>query len=138
MGFPLLDIVGIAGKLLDKILPDKEANAAAKAKLLELQLNGELEAMRAETDLAKGQMEVNKTEALNANLFVSGWRPFIGWCCGAIFIANFFVIPVLAWASPIWNIPPPPRLEVGEVMTVLGGMLGLGSLRTVEKVQAMK
>lgn len=129
-------IIDLGSKLIDRIIPDKEAKAEAQYKLLELAQKGELAALAAETELAKGQLEINKAEAANGNLFVSGWRPAIGWLCGAIFGANYVVVPFLAWISPLLGIAPPPRLEIGEVLPVLLGMLGLGGLRTVEKVQS--
>lgn len=137
MGFPLAAVLDIGTKLIDRVIPDKEKQAEAKLRLLELQQQGELAVLVAETDLAKGQLEINKVEAAHGNLFVAGWRPAMGWTCVAIFLANFVGVPLLAWVSPLLTLPPPPRLDIGEVMPVLLGMLGLGALRTTEKVKGV-
>jgi len=131
----ILDFLNFGTKLIDRLIPDKAAKAEAQLKLLELQQTGELAQLTAETDLAKGQQEINKVEAASTNLFVSGWRPFIGWACGAIFVCNYIGVPLLAWLSGYFNIPPPPRLDIGEVLPVMLGMLGLGGLRTAEKIK---
>lgn len=127
------EIFSIGMKLIDRILPDPQKKLEAQEKLAELAQRGELAQLQAETQLAVAQNEVNKVEAANANIFVSGWRPFIGWCCGAIFACNYIGVPFLAWLSPLLDIPPPPRLDIGEVIPVLLGMLGLGSLRSYDK-----
>lgn len=137
MGFPLLDVIGIGAKLIDKIIPDKGAAAEAKLKLLELQQTGELAQLTAETDLAKGQQDINKVEAASSSIFVAGWRPALGWVCASIFAANYIGEPILAWLSPLLSLPPPPRLDMGEVYPVLLGMLGLGGLRTAEKMKGV-
>jgi hypothetical protein len=135
MAFPLIAAFEFVSKIVDRVIPDKQAQAAAQLELLKMHQTGELAELAAETDLAKGQMEINKIEAANSNLFVSGWRPMLGWTCGAIFMANYIGAPLLAWLSPLLDIPPPPRLEMGEVLPVLLGMLGLGGLRTAEKIK---
>ena len=137
MPFPLAGVLDLGAKLIDRIIPDKEKQAEAKLKLLEMQQAGELAELAAETDLAKGQLEVNRIEAASPSLFVSGWRPGLGWCCVGIFFANYIGVPLLAWAGGIWDIPAPPRLDIGEVLPVLLGMLGLGGLRTAEKLKGV-
>ena len=137
MAFPLTAVFDLGAKLIDRLLPDKEKAAEAKLKLLEMQQTGELARLTADTDLAKGQLEINKIEAANDNLFVSGWRPAMGWACVAIFVANYIGVPMLAWISPYLALPPPPRLEMGEVLPVLLGMLGLGTLRSVDKAKGV-
>ena len=137
MTFPLAGVLDLGAKLIDRLIPDKEKQAEAKLKLLELQQSGALAELTAETELAKGQLDINKTEAASASLFVSGWRPGLGWCCVAIFFANYIAVPMLAWAGGIWHLPAPSRLDIGEVMPVLLGMLGLGSLRTAEKLKGV-
>ena len=70
-------------------------------------------------------------------MFVAGWRPFIGWVCGSGLVYSFIAQPLLAWASGIWVFPAPPVLDLSTLLTVLGGMLGLSSLRTVEKINGV-
>ena len=78
-------------KGVDLLFPNPAEAAAHKAKLSEMALKGELEAVQNEFELAKGQLEVNKAEAQHADIFVSGWRPFIGWVCGGAFAWNYLV-----------------------------------------------
>jgi hypothetical protein len=78
------------------------------------------------------QNEVNKIEAQHRSIFVAGWRPFIGWVCGLALLYNFIIRDLVAWVSP--NIMP-PALQMEHLLTVLMGMLGLGGLRTYEKLK---
>lgn len=136
MALPIVGTLIEAGmKILDKVIPDPQAKLEAQYKLLELQQRGEFKEIDAQLQMAQGQMDINKIEAANESVFVSGWRPAMGWCCVLIFVANFIGVPMLAWLSPLLDIPPPPRLEMGEVLPVLLGMLGLGGLRTAEFIK---
>ena len=81
------------------------------------------------------QVEINKVEAGHRSIFVAGWRPFIGWVCGFALAYNFVVRDLIAWVIVNTGAEAslPPDLAMGELMTVLLGMLGLGAFRTVEK-----
>ncbi len=134
----LLDIIaGPVMKIIDKIIPDPQAKAQAQLEVLKMQQAGEFKELDAQLQMAQMQASVNLEEAKSPNLFVSGWRPFIGWACGAIFVSNYMGVPLLAWISPLVHIPPPPRLDIGEVLPVLLGLLGLGGLRTTEKIKGV-
>ncbi len=122
-------------KIIDKVIPDPTAKAQMQIELLKLQSTSEFKEIDAQLEMARNQTSVNVEEAKNGNLFVSGWRPFIGWTCGFIFVSNYIGVPMLAWLSPMMHIPAPPRLDIGEVLPVLLGMLGLGGLRTAEKIK---
>ena len=129
MSFPILEVFGFVGKVLDKIIPDPQAKAQAQLELAKLHQNGALAELAAETQLASGQLEINKTEAASGSLFVAGWRPAVGWLCCASLAYQFIVRPLLiTWGKPA------PGLEVGDLLTILLGMLGLGGLRTKEKL----
>ena len=78
------------------------------------------------------QNEVNKIEAQHRSIFVAGWRPFIGWVCGLALLYNFIIRDLVAWVSPSIM---PPALQMEHLLTVLMGMLGLGGLRTYEKLK---
>jgi hypothetical protein len=87
-------------------------------------------------ELAKGQLEVNKVEAASKSMFVAGWRPFIGWVCGVGFLANFILIPMANFGLALAEVSITiPMIDTTQMMPVLMGMLGLGAMRTVEKVQ---
>lgn len=136
MALPIVGSLIEAGlKVLDKIIPDPTAKAQAQIELLKLQQAGEFRHLELEAEALRAQAEINKTEAASGNWFASSWRPLMGYTCVAIFAANYIGVPMMAWLSGIYGWPAPPRLDIGEVLPVLMGMLGLGSLRTVEKTK---
>lgn len=136
MGF--LDFLPVIGKVLDRILPDPGAKAAAQLELMKLAQSGELAQLNADVTLAQGQMETNTAEAANPNAFVSGWRPFVGWVCASGMASVFVVGPFFEWGSGLASHATAwPKLDIMPLLTMLGGMLGLGTLRTVEKINGV-
>jgi roadblock/LC7 domain-containing protein len=129
-------LIPVIGSVLEKILPDPQAQADAKLKLLEVAQKGELAVLDAETKLALGQMEINKAEA-TTDMFRGGWRPATGWACVGGLVYQFFVMPVLPWVVQVFggSVPPLPAIDNDTLMVLLTGMLGLGGLRTFEKVK---
>ena len=118
--------------VIGRFLPeDKEARAKA-----ERQLEQQLATHLAKIDVA--QLEINKTEAAHRSIWVSGWRPFIGWSCGVALAWSYVVTPILhfglAQAGPLVDLP---AMDMSEMMPVLMGMLGLGGLRTFEKFKGV-
>ena len=83
-------------------------------------------------ELVKVQSEINKMEAQHRSIFVAGWRPFIGWICGLALAYNFIIRDLIAWVSP--DIMP-PAIQMDQLITILLGLLGLGGLRTFEKIK---
>ena len=84
------------------------------------------------------QIDINKIEAASPNVFVSGWRPSIGWICGAAFGLHFVILPVLGWLAVLFGHDPiVVPFDMDTLMTVLMGLLGLGGLRTFEKVRGV-
>jgi hypothetical protein len=79
--------------------------------------------------------ETNKTEAQHPSLFVAGWRPFIGWCGGLGVAYAFIVQPFGSWVAAVLDQPALPVLDTGVLTTVVFTMLGMGGLRTYEKMQ---
>lgn len=100
----------------------------------------DLQLQKLDNALTNGQLLINQEEAKSSSLFVAGWRPFIGWVCGTALAFQFLVTPILMWICLILNIviPVPPVLDLGSLMTILGGLLGLGTLRTFEKVKKVE
>ena len=128
---PLSALLDIGGKVIDRVWPDPAQAAAAKLELFKLQQSGELAQIA-------GQMDVNKAEAANPNVFVSGWRPFSGWVCGLGFGVQFVFGPLAEWGSALYGHPVKfPPMDTGTMMPLLLGMLGLGGLRTAEKIQGV-
>lgn len=129
-------LIPIIGTVLDKILPDPQAAADAKLKALEMAQKGELAALDADMRLALGQIEVNKAEA-STDLFRGGWRPAVGWCCALGLFYTFLLRPVLPWAVGLFGVQVAdlPNIDNESLMVLLFGMLGLGGLRTFERVK---
>lgn len=133
---PLL--IPVLGNLLDRIFPDQKAAAEAKLEVMRMAQAGELAQLDAEVKLITGQIEVNKVEAANQSLFVAGWRPAIGWVCGAAFAFKFILGPAAVVVMAMVGHPITlPEFDFTEMSTILMGMLGLGALRTVEKVKGV-
>jgi hypothetical protein len=86
-------------------------------------------------ELALAQVEVNKAEAASNSVWKGGWRPFVGWVCGAAFAYHFVLQPLAIFGLAAYGmeVPPLPNFDMGQLMTVLMGMLGLGGLRSFEK-----
>jgi hypothetical protein len=123
-------LIGPVTGILDKFIEDKDAKNAMAHEIATM-------AEKAAHEAAMAQVEVNKMEAQHRSLFVAGWRPFIGWTCGIALAYHFVLNPLIlfgvAWAGV--EIPALPEFDMGSLMTVLMGMLGLGGLRTFEKVK---
>ena len=133
-------LIPLLGTILDKVLPDPQAAAAAKLQALEMAQKGELAQLDADLKLALGQLEVNTREAATGSLFIGGWRPAVGWICASGLAYEFLISPMLPWlALAVFGkqLPPLPDLPMETLMTLLLGMLGLGGLRTVEKVKGV-
>jgi len=125
-------LIGPVAGLLDKFIEDKDQ----KNKLAhEIATMSEKHAQ----ELAKGQLEVNKAEASHRSAWVAGWRPFIGWVCGVALAWHFVLSPVIIFLAAWFNVTLPalPTFDMGSLMTVLMGMLGLGGLRTFEKSKGL-
>jgi hypothetical protein len=132
----LLSLIPVFSQLLDKILPDKGAADAAKLEMIKLAQQGELAQINADVSIATAQAETNKIEAASTRLFVSGWRPFVGWICGLAVGLKFIGGPALFMiAQAIGHPVDLPVIETSELWPLLLGMLGLGGLRTVEKIK---
>ena len=125
-------IAPILGNVLDRFFPDKEKAAEAQRAIESALLEN-----AAQINLA--QIEVNKAEAQHRTIFVAGWRPFIGWVCGIALAWHFVGVPVtiffIAWAGA--EVPELPAFDMNSRMTGLRGMLGLGGLRTFEKMKGL-
>ena len=132
---PITILLGLGSKVIDKIWPDPVQRDQAKLELLKMQQTGELAQLAADTNLMIAQVKVNEQEAQSPSVFVSGWRPAIGWVCGAACAWNWIGLPItkLVLLSTGHDIAIAPA-DLTEMMPVLFGMLGLGGLRTIEKL----
>jgi hypothetical protein len=127
MSFGIGDAVAAGLKVINKFVPDPEAREKA-----EVELRNSLQAWD------KGQTDVNAVEAANNNLFVSGWRPFIGWTCGGALAYQYVATPILMWltASIGITLAQPPKLD-GTLWELVFALLGMGGLRTYEKIKGV-
>lgn len=134
-------IFSTIGDLIDDLhTSDKERLDAQ----IELQKLG-IETAKIEASLIQGQIEVNKVEAQHSNIFVSGWRPAIGWIGAASMAYQFILYPLLVWGWSLmqsWGwvpltLQPPPMLDTDALWVILSGMLGIAGMRTVEKVKSV-
>jgi|TARA_R110000772_G_scaffold98470_4_gene197876 hypothetical protein len=127
----LLDtLIGPVTSIIDKIIPDKDQAAKLAHEI----------ATMADThaqQLALGQLKVNEAEAASGSLFKGGWRPAIGWICGLSLFWAFILQPFIVFFLLVFGVdlPPLPQLNTSDLMPILLGMLGLGGLRTFEKIQ---
>lgn len=116
--------------LMERWFPDPAKKAEAEAQFMLLMQ---------EQDFKKvlGQLEVNAKEAAHPSILVAGWRPWIGWCCGAGFMWAAIGHPIASWVAAARGWPAPPAIDTEVLLYVLGGMLGLGSLRSFEKAKGV-
>lgn len=124
-------LIGPIASLLDKFIPDADEKARLAHEIATL-------AERQAHEIAKAQIEVNKAEAGSSSLFVSGWRPAVGWVCVSGLGFNFLVVPLGNFYLSVTNQQILiPTLDLSQMMPVLLGMLGLGAYRTFEKAKGV-
>lgn len=125
---PITALANVVNTVLGRVLPDKVASEAAQAQLAQMALSGELAQVA-------GQLQIDNTEAANASVFTSGWRPFIGWICGLALCCDFIVRPVFIWACNLAHHPADfPTLDMTELMPLVLGMLGMTAADVTHKV----
>lgn len=133
---PLLEL----GKgLIGRFFPDPAQAQAAQFELLKMAQTGELAQLAAETKLAEAQLAVNAAEASSGNVYASSWRPTVGYVCVAGLGYTFLLQPLLPWFAAVFglSVPPLPPLDTNVLMTLLLGMLGIGGMRSAEKMKGV-
>lgn len=126
---PISAGIDLITSIIGRVWPDKTEQEKA-------QLAAAMQADNNLTKLLAGQMDINAAEAANSNLFVSGWRPFIGWVCGLAFAWQFILCPMVVFITGYFHYSIPiPIIDNSAMNNVLMGMLGLGTLRTYEKIK---
>jgi hypothetical protein len=116
--------------IIDRVFPDPAQKAAAELELMKMTQDGDLKQIM-------GQLEINAREAQHASVFVAGWRPFFGWAGGAGFVYATLLQPILAWVGAIKGWPAPPDVNIDLLWVVVTGLLGLGTLRSVDKAKGV-
>lgn len=126
--FGIDDAVAAGLKILDKFIPDPAEKAKAEAELRSSLLSWD-----------RGQLQVNAVEAAHRSIFIAGWRPFLGWVFGIAFAFQLVLYPIAAWAASMFfyvALPEPPKLDP-IMREIIVGMLGIGGLRTYEKIKGV-
>jgi hypothetical protein len=131
-------ILPIIGTLVDRLIPDINKAGETKAELAKLAIEAEANYQKLEAERNQAQAEINKIEAASSNVFVSGWRPFIGWICGVAFLYHFVLQPFVTFIlfACGYNFIL-PIFDPEALYTVLLGMLGLGGMRSFEKFKGV-
>ena len=124
----LQTLIGPVTGLLDKFIEDKDQKAKLAHDLATM-------ADKHAQQIALAQIEVNKAEAASGSLFKGGWRPAVGWVCAIAFAYHFIIKDLIIFGASFAGaeLPELPEFDMGTLLTVLGGMLGIGALRTYEK-----
>lgn len=119
---PITAVASLADTVISRLWPDKTEQERAQ--------------MAAALTIVQGQIDANKAEAASPSAFTSGWRPAIGWVCGVALACQYIVRPVLQWVTALTGHPMPDLPGLDDTLwQLLLGMLGLGGLRTVEKIK---
>lgn len=127
-GTGLGQVAGLIQDVFDRVLPDKDAEAERQAEIF-------LKAQAIDAQIATAQAAINQQEAANSSLYIAGWRPCVGWTCAGAFAYHLILQPLLTYVMAVFGYNfPLPVFDSGLLSTILMGMLGLGTLRTVEKM----
>lgn len=116
-------VADLVTTVVNKIWPDKSEQ--------------EKQELAAVLTVVQGQLEINKVEAAHSSIFVAGWRPASGWICNVGLLYTFVLNPLLTWLSQNFGILPPPGISFDALYVLLGSLLGVGTLRTVDKVKGV-
>jgi len=128
----IASLIGPVTSILDKVIQDKDQKAQLAHEIATMSDTHAQQALLS-------QLEINKAEAASGSLFKGGWRPFIGWTSGIAFAYHFVLQPILVFvltASGV-DLPDLPEFDMSTLLTVLGGMLGIGGLRSYEKTKGL-
>ena len=119
---PITAVSDLATTVISRLWPDKSEQERAQ--------------MAAALAVVQGQLDANKAEAASPSAFTSGWRPGIGWVCALALFFQYVARPLLAWVGIVTghSYPALPGID-DNLWQLMLGMLGLGGLRTVEKIR---
>ena len=125
-------IIGAVSTVIDRVIPDVNARQQAKDELARVVTEENFQ-------IALAQIQTNQAEAQSENIFKSGWRPMVGWVCALAFALQFLLFPILNWFLVAFHQTPITiPFDMNTLMYALGGLLGLGTMRTVEKMNGVK
>lgn len=124
----------LLNSILSRVLPAEKMSEAERVKLSQ---DLTLALLEKDSQEVMAQLRINENEAKSDSMFVAGWRPAVGWVCAAAFGYTFVLQPFAVFVITVmkWQSPPMPALDMGPLLMVLGGILGIGGLRTYEKTK---
>lgn len=124
----------LLNNILSRVLPAEKMSEAERTKLSQ---DLTLALLEKDSQEVLAQLAINANEAKSDSMFVAGWRPAVGWVCAAAFGYTFVLQPFAVFLITVmkWQAPPLPALDMGPLLMVLGGILGIGGLRTYEKTK---
>jgi|TARA_R110002167_G_scaffold55672_1_gene157932 hypothetical protein len=128
----IASLIGPVSGILDKVIPDSDMKAKLAHEIATMSDNHAQQALLS-------QLEINKAEAASGSLFKGGWRPAVGWVCALAFAYHYLLQPLLVFiltASGV-DLPELPVFDMSTLLTVLGGLLGIGGLRSYEKTKGL-
>ena len=136
---PISALFTLGESIIERVWPDQNKRAEQMQKLEELKQKGDIAELQAHITLLTGQMEINKIEAASSSIFVSGWRPFVGWCCGVGLAYASIIEPLMRFIAKLNGYDGDfPVIDTTLTMQVLIGMLGLGVMRSREKEKGVQ
>lgn len=136
-------IVKEIGNVADELFTSDEERIRAENERRKIEASIEKAAINADVRTVEAINRVNEAEARHSSIFVAGWRPAVGWIAAAALGFNFILQPLMVWGWALLQsqgvvpdeMSPPKALDISDLITLLIGMLGMGGLRTVEKVK---
>ena len=131
---PITALLNVGNSVIERVWPDPQQQATAKLELKKLGQAGDLARLAAEVQIISGQLKINEKETGHKSIFISGWRPFVGWVCGFALAYVAIIEPFIRFIALVNDYTGKfPAIDTTITMQVLLGMLGLGAMRTKEK-----
>lgn len=123
VGGGIIDAAGGVADIIDRFVETEEERKAADLLLL-----------KAQQEPDKWQALTNQLEAQHRSIFVAGWRPMIGWICASALAWGWIIGPVVQFIYPDRTLP---AIEIGQAISLIMAMLGMGALRSYEKSKGL-
>lgn len=139
-------LAGLIGPLIDKVasfIPNPEERQKARLALEAQVMQQQSEIVKALIASDAQQNEINKIEAASSSMFIAGWRPYIGWVCGFALSWQYVLMPIATWVASVVASSTGgkaltfPVLDNSQLYPILLALLGMGGLRTLEKIQGV-
>jgi len=127
------DVVRAVGDSLDKLFTSDDERNEKRLELAKAERDFSLSALTLLEKSDEKQADVNIEEVRTGSIFMAGWRPAIGWIGVLALAYQFVAYPFLLWLNVSQN--PPPPLDAGVLFSMVTGMLGIGAMRSFDKMQ---